>query len=121
MTCPIPRAGAMLAALALLLAAPAGASTGFGDFTKRIEPGGFDEQCFELARDQSASWRFDASAPVDFNLHWHRGSDVFYPVRRRAVRKDAGSYVAAHADGYCLMWVNKGAAAVEVRGHVTRP
>lgn len=108
-----------LALMAVTLApATAAANTGFGTFARTIAAGKFDEQCFRLEKDQRASWRFDTSGSVDFNLHWHRGSDVHYPVKRNGVRRDTGQFVAPHADDYCLMWENKGDQAVDLKGEV---
>jgi hypothetical protein len=90
-------------------------------FDRQIAPGGFDEVCVRLARDEAIDYRFEASAPVDFNVHYHRGKDVFYPVRESQVRAATAQFRAPAADDYCLMWQNTGAAAVRVQGRVTRP
>jgi hypothetical protein len=101
-------------------AAVATAAEGFGEFTRSIGARKFDEQCFRLRAGEAARWMFDTTGAVEFNLHWHKGSDVHYPVRRSRVRRDAGRFVAPHADDYCLMWENKGEQPVELRGAVRR-
>jgi hypothetical protein len=105
---------------AVLASGPAAASEGFGTFSRTIAAGEADEQCFRLEKGELASWRFDTSAAVDFNLHWHRGSEVHYPVKRNGVRRDRGQFAAPHADDYCLMWENKGTVAVELKGEVVK-
>ena len=83
-----------------------------------IAPGNFDEHCVKLEAGTEAKYRFDASAPVRFNIHHHRGKDVLYPVKREHIRKLEGRFRARAADDYCLMWENKGKQAVTVRGTV---
>ena len=91
-----------------------------GDFAFDIAPGKFDGHCLKIEAGEAIRWRFVASAAVDFNIHHHRGKDVFYPVRRDGVERASGSFGAHAADDYCLMWSNKGSSAVNVRGGVER-
>lgn len=85
-----------------------------------IAAGKFDERCVKLAEGEVITYRFKGSAPLDFNIHHHRGDDVLYPVRHAQVRKLAGRFRAPAADDYCLMWENKGAQPISVRG-ITKP
>lgn len=85
-----------------------------------IAAGKFDEHCVKLAAGEVISYRFKSSAPLDFNIHHHRGNEVLYPVRHAQVRKLAGTFRAPAADDYCLMWENTGAQPVTVRG-ITKP
>ena len=90
------------------------------NFAFDIAPGKFDEHCLKIAAGEAIRWRFVASGAVDFNIHHHRGKDVFYPVRRERVERASGSFGARAADDYCLMWTNKGSAAISIRGGVER-
>jgi hypothetical protein len=90
------------------------------DFAFDIAPGKFDEHCLKIEAGEAIRWRFVASGAVDFNIHHHRGKDVFYPVRRDGVERASGSFGARATDDYCLMWSNKGSSAVNVRGGVER-
>lgn len=85
-----------------------------------IAPGKFDEHCVKIEAGRAIAYRFDASTPVGFNIHYHRGKDVLYPVRCDATRRLASTFRAESTDDYCLMWENKGAAAVTVEGRVDR-
>lgn len=106
--------------LAAVLAAIA-ADVAAGDaFRLTIGAGKFDEHCLKIEAGRAIAYRFDASAPVDFNIHYHRGKDVLYPVRRDATRRLASTFRAESTDDYCLMWENRGAAAVTVEGRVKR-
>jgi len=104
---------------AALLAVHA-ASPAAEDFAREIAPGQFDEHCLKIDSGEALRWRFDSSGKVDFNIHHHRGSEVFYPVRRDRVRRASGSFRSRSSEDYCLMWTNSGAEAVSVRGSVVR-
>lgn len=84
-----------------------------------IAPGKFDEHCFKLAAGAEVKYRFKASGEIDFNIHYHRDKDVFFPVKHERVLRHAGAFRAPAADDYCLMWENKGEKAVTVRGNTT--
>jgi hypothetical protein len=55
---------------------------------------------------------------VDFNIHHHRGSEVFHPVKRNRVERASGSFRSRAPEDHCLMWSNTGTATVKVRGDV---
>jgi hypothetical protein len=108
---------------ALLAIAPTvaiAAASSFGPFGRDVPPKGFDEVCVELAAGERVRYQFQASGDVDFNIHYHRGNEVFYPVKLAAVRSTDAVFTAPHADGYCLMWERKGEGAVRVQGTVER-
>jgi hypothetical protein len=54
---------------------------------------------------------------VDFNIHYHRQAEVFYPVRRGAMRGDGGTFHPKAAEEYCWMWTARSAAA-KVEGRI---
>lgn len=91
-----------------------------GPFDLSVPARGFDERCFELAAGESLRYRFAASAPVDFNIHFHRGKEVVMPVRIDATRGHAATFTAPHADAYCLMWERGAGEAARVEGTVER-
>jgi hypothetical protein len=86
----------------------------------RLAPGGFDELCFELGAGQSMRYAFDADAPLDFNLHWHRGSELLFPLQIAAVARLGGSFRSPGKEAYCLMWTNRTRAAVPLRARIDR-
>ncbi len=101
----------------LALTAPAAAAA---SFAFDVAPGGFAEHCLRLDAGEAIGWRFTATAPMDFNIHFHRGESVLQPVRREAAARGSGAFRARSADVYCLMWSNRGAGAGSVRGAVER-
>ena len=112
----------MVAAAALMLgpAVPAAAtSAAAGPFSAAIKPGGFDERCLRLEAGEAIDYDFRADRAIDFNIHYHRGRDVFYPVRLSQVTAVGPQrFVAPAADDYCLMWENRGSAAAQIDGRV---
>lgn len=106
--------------LAALLAPSTHAADGVGPYSFTLSGKAFDERCLKLAAGESIRYRFRASAPVDFNIHYHRGKEVFYPVKRSAVREADAVFRAEGADDYCLMWEHAGTGAAAIGGSVER-
>jgi hypothetical protein len=69
-----------------------------------IAPGGVAELCGKLRRGAVVNWRFDADAPLDFNVHYHVGREAVYPVRMAGAAKSADRFVAPKDQTYCWMW-----------------
>lgn len=85
-----------------------------------VAPGKFAEVCGKLARADSVAWRFDASGPLNFNIHYHEGKDVRYPERRDALAGASGRLQVALDQDYCWMWTNKSGQAVDLNVLLTR-
>jgi hypothetical protein len=124
-SCPRPaRAGGVkamksaLASLLTVLAASAQSGEGAGPYSFTLSGKAFDERCVQLDAGQAIRYRFESSGPVDFNIHTHRGADVFYPVKKSGVRETGGTYKADRTDGYCLMWEHRGTGSVTVQGNL---
>jgi hypothetical protein len=110
----------LLALPLALLGAAAGAAEGVGPYAFTLSGKAFDERCLNLAAGESIRFRFRASAPIDFNIHYHRGNETSFPVKRRAVREIESTFEAPRADGYCLMWEHRGQGVATVEGSVER-
>lgn len=93
-----------------------------GRFERRVSvaPGKFAEVCGKLARADSVAWRFDASGPLNFNIHYHEGKDVRYPERRDALAGASGRLQVVLDQDYCWMWTNKSGQAVDLNLLLTR-
>jgi hypothetical protein len=100
----------------LLLAQAAFAQPVAKSFTHTVKAKGIAEECFRLSANASVGYAFEATGPVDFNIHFHRGNDVEYPVKSDQVRQADARFVAPSAQEYCLMWTNRTAAPVAVSG-----
>lgn len=77
-----------------------------GRFSHRAPPqaSGFLEVCGELARGQAVRWRFEATAPLRFNIHHHEGRNVVYSEQLERSTGSAGLLEARRAESYCWMW-----------------
>ena len=85
----------------------------------RLAPKKVHEECARMEAGESRRWHWKSDAPVDFNIHYHRGNDVFFPVKRDAMRGDGGTFTARTGEDYCWMWTAKDAAA-KVEGRVAK-
>jgi len=93
-----------------------------GRFERRVSvaPGKFAEVCGKLTRADLVAWRFEASGPLNFNIHYHEGKDVRYPERRDASAGATGRLQVALDQDYCWMWTNKSGQAVDLNVLLTR-
>lgn len=93
-----------------------------GRFERRVTvpPGKSAEVCGKLARADAVAWRFDASGPLNFNIHYHEGKDVHYPVRRDALARASGRLLVALDQDHCWMWTNKSGQSVDLQLLLTR-
>lgn len=85
-------------------------------FLKTLEPDGIYEDCLDLTPEQVMTFSYSASAPVDFNVHYHEGEQVFYPVTKQQspLWRD-GSFLPKVPHLYCLMWANALDKTIELR------
>lgn len=92
-------------ALACLAAAPMPFAHAFPRHVDVVlHPGKIHEECFPLRPGQTLQYNFKLERPAKFNLHYHLGKDVFYPIRSESVSEQKGTYVPSIAKEYCLMW-----------------
>jgi hypothetical protein len=82
-------------------------------FSASIAPGDIHEECVKLAKLESRHYEWSSDAPVDFNIHYHQGKEVFYPVKHKGIRTGRGTFRAKIAQDYCWMWSAKAPAKVE--------
>ena len=79
-----------------------------------VAAGSFVELCGKLAGGQAVRWRYEASAPLDFNIHHHVGKDVVYSARQDQISVGADTLVVRTPEDHCWMWRNKGAMPVQL-------
>ena len=100
-------------------AAPAKTFT-WQPFGTVLEPKKDFEVCTRMEKGETRRYNWQSDNAVDFNIHFHRGKDVVYPVKRTAMRGDGGSFTAKEADEYCWMWTAKNATA-KLGGRLENP
>ena len=90
-----------------------------------IKPRRVHEECFQTVPDQVIEYTFQSSRPVDFNIHYHRDGEVFYPVSEKGTLTSEGAFnchqVMAEMSGpsenpeyFCLMWENPHGMSVDL-------
>jgi hypothetical protein len=114
-----PMKRALLPALLLLTTASFANDAAKVDVDVALEAGKVHEACERLEKGDRRRYHWKATAPVDFNIHYHRGNDVVFPVRRDGMRGDGGTFVAKTAEDYCWMWTARTAPA-RVTGQVLK-
>ena len=108
-----------LHATALLAALPALADESWQAFSITLEPAKAHEECLRVEAGQKRRYHWKSDTPVDFNVHYHRGTEVFYPVKRVAMRGDGGVFSAKTGEDYCWMWVARDKAA-KIEGRIEK-
>jgi hypothetical protein len=120
------RAAAGVASLAFAALAHAGAdeirwdAQGHAAQEFKVLPGKFAEWCGKLQRGDKVQWRFEAMAPLDFNVHYHEGPDVRFPSRLAGLPRAEGVLEVAQDQDYCWMWTNSSAQAVQLKALLSR-
>jgi hypothetical protein len=102
--------------VAILFAGAAAAQNATRSFTHTIRVRAAAEECVKLSAGESIHYAFEASAPVEFNVHFHRGDAIEYPVRSGALARADERFTAPSAQEYCLMWTNPSQQMVTVKG-----
>ncbi len=85
-----------------------------------VAPGKFTEVCDKLPAGAKVRWDFEASAPLDFNVHYHVGKEVVFPSKLSAVSTATGTLDAKIEQDYCWLWSNKSTAAATIKVRLQR-
>ena len=83
----------------------------------QIAAGKYVEVCGKLSVGEGVRWSFTASAPVDFNIHYHVGKEAEFPAKQAQTRSGQDILRVAVREDYCWMWSNKSSnrARIDVR------
>ena len=87
-------------------------------FEKTVEPAAVSELCFESEQGDVVIYRFEADAPLGFNLHYHIDEEVYYPVPEYSTNAAKGQYIVPLNQTYCLMWTNEADTPVRLSTEV---
>ncbi|HUQ27051.1 MAG TPA: hypothetical protein VM051_00570 [Usitatibacter sp.] len=86
-----------------------------------LDPRKVHEECVRMEAGEKRKYHWKSTAPVDFNVHYHRGAEVFYPIKRDGMRGDGGTFNAKTAEEYCWMWTARDQAkATKIEGRIER-
>jgi hypothetical protein len=90
------------AVVAAMLTPEAAVAQGTGKpFAHTIRPRQIAEECFKLPAGETIGYTFESTSPVDFNIHYHRGKDVEYPVRGDQLRQADDRFTAPVSEEFC--------------------
>ena len=70
----------------------------------RIAPYEFHEECATLAVGDKLDYRFEAQAPVTFQIYYKEGIAFVSTMNRDNVREFAGVFSVPVARRYCVRW-----------------
>jgi hypothetical protein len=76
--------------------------------TLPVQPAKFVEVCGKLSKGESIKWSFTGQQPLNFNIHYHEGKKVVFPVKHDNTTSLDGTLVVQVDQAYCWMWENKG-------------
>jgi len=89
--------------------------------TVKIKPSGSYEDCLELLPGQTMNYSFNSSHFVNFNIHYHTETELYYPVKKKGVMMGKGSldiqeldYYTEDQEFFCVMWDNLNPEPVQV-------
>lgn len=71
-----------------------------------VEPGKVHELCVELFFGQKLEYGFISRREMNFNIHYHEGEKVVYPVADHLTREKNEIFTAMADQTHCLMWTN---------------
>ena len=110
MTCLKPLVLIFALAAASVFAADGGAAAKAGK-PVTLKPQKIHEKCLSLAPPQKLQYSFGTDKAVDFNIHYHKGDMVYYPVKEKKTTLSEGIYTPPSREDYCMMWENRSPSA----------
>jgi hypothetical protein len=82
--------------------------------THEIAAGKFVEVCGNIAAGERYAWKFDASAKVNFDIHYHVEDLLGKPAVLERVQQGSSLFEARSKQDYCWTWVNRSKEPVKV-------
>jgi len=79
------------------------------------------ELCFEMTAQEELQYDFQSDQPLEFDIHYHDGLAIRYPVRVAAIAAHSGRFVPEQDQSYCLMWLNQSLMRASLTYRITGP
>ena len=89
--------------------------------TLSLAPFEFRELCYELASRDEIQYDFQSDRPVEFDIHYHDGLRIRYPVHMSGITVGADRFSAELDQFYCLMWTNQSLMTTSLTYKVVGP
>ena len=81
----------------------------------------FRELCLPMRAGEDLRYDFRSDQPVEFDIHYHQGLSVRFPVRVTATTAQDDRFTATRDRDYCLMWFNRSLLDASLTYKVTPP
>lgn len=75
--------------------------------TISLAPYEFQELCYDLTPEDEIAFEFLSDLPIAFDIHYHDGLRIRYPVRLPGLLAYSGRFSPDRAQSYCLLWLNR--------------
>ncbi len=72
------------------------------------------EVCGALKAGVAVDWSFKNTAPLNFNIHFHKGEAVSYPFQQKGASNLAQKFTPEIEQDYCWMWTNRNLEPVKL-------
>ena len=89
--------------------------------TVSLAPFEFQETCLDLATRNQVRYDFRSDRPIEFNIHYHDGLRIRFPVKLPEITTHAAQFTAEADRSYCLMWFNRGLTRATLKYRVVGP
>jgi hypothetical protein len=89
--------------------------------TISLAPFEFRELCVSLKKDQDMTVAFHTGEPIEFDIHYHDGLTVRFPVKLTGVTSHTGRFIADNDRAYCMMWFNRDLTETTLQYRVDGP
>ncbi len=89
--------------------------------TIALAPFEFRELCFHMTAQEELKYEFRAERPITFDIHYHEGLTIHYPVKMTGVEADSGRFVPDKDQAYCVMWLNQSLVSTSLTYRVSGP
>lgn len=82
--------------------------------THEVAAGKFVEVCGNIAAGERYAWKFDATAKVNFDIHYHIEDLLGKPAVLERVQQASSVFEAKSKQDYCWTWVNRNKEPVKI-------
>ena len=79
-----------------------------------IEAEKVHEVCMKLKDGQKMNYSFKSAKSMKFNIHYHADDVTLFPVEEHLTDGATDIFISPGERGYCMMWTNPNAEAVEL-------
>jgi len=86
-----------------------------------MAPFEFRELCVALADKEKINVVFHSRQPIEYDIHYHDGFTIRFPVKLTDVTKHADQFIAETGRVYCLMWFNRSLEQTSLRYRIIGP